>query len=103
MTCETLNLENGNVSYNESVIPNKGYPVGTMASFTCNSGYCPSGLELSICQNFGHWCWGPPVCKQCKKIMSINLASIHILLFFSNSDNNLYCINTLRNINRIKR
>ena len=104
VTCETLNLENGNVSYNESLIPNKGYHVGTMASFTCNSGYCLTGLELSICQSFGHWCWGPPICKQCKKIISINFAFICIPLYSVVSHIDSYFmlfINTLRNINRI--
>ena len=72
VTCVTLNLENGQVKYNESVVPNKGYPFGTMASFTCNCGYYLSGLESSTCQFYGHWCWGPPVCKQCKKNLSIN-------------------------------
>ena len=81
VTCSALNLENGEVSYNESVLSNKGYPFGTMASFTCNCGYALSNSDISICQIFGHWCWEPPICKKCKKIIAINLAFIHKSVF----------------------
>ena len=68
VTCEALNLENGEVTYNESVVSNRGYPFGTMASFTCNCGYSLSELEPVTCRIFGHWCWEPPTCNQCKRM-----------------------------------
>ena len=72
----TLNLENADVNYNESVIPNKLYPFGTMASILCKCGHSPSELQLNLCQSFGNWSFEPPICSQCKKIILISLAFI---------------------------
>ena len=49
-----MSLENGDTAYNESDI-NGEYPVGTMASFSCSSGFSLSGSDSSICQMSGHW------------------------------------------------
>ena len=80
-----LNLENADVRNNKSVIPNKGYPFGTMVSILCKCGYSPSELQLSLCQSFGNWSL-EPICSQGHKIILINLAFI-CTLFISTVNN----------------
>ena len=92
MTCAVLNIENGKVSYNESVLPNKGYPFGTMASFTCNCGYSLSGMEPTTCRFFGHWCWEPPTCNQCKKIIRIYLENTCTVICFNDEKCHVFVI-----------
>ena len=55
VVCSELDLENGQVNYNESAEFIKLYYPGTMASFTCDEGYTLSGSPTSICQADGNW------------------------------------------------
>ena len=67
VTCETLSLKNGEVSYNASqgsyiYEHQQFYYVYTMASFTCDDGYTLSGSESSICQVSKTWSEQTPQC-----------------------------------------
>ena len=68
VTCNSLSLQNGNITYNESRVPNEGpldvYPVDTLASFMCDRGYNPVGPESIICQTSGNWDGQVPTCNQ---------------------------------------
>ena len=67
VTCEALSLENGHIAYNESSDINGQYPVDTMASFSCSSGFSLTGSESSICQMSGHWRQQSQMCKAGKE------------------------------------
>ena len=47
-------LMNGDVVYSTSAVDGR-YPIGTIASFTCITGYRRYGLDSSSCQNTGEW------------------------------------------------
>ena len=72
VTCTSLSLENGQISYNDSQVNNEYY-VDTVANFTCNYGYSLSGSESSRCVTSGNWNNKTPTCN-----LSIKN---HILLF----------------------
>ena len=61
--CPTLNLENGKVDYHKSPVEG-GYPVDTIAVFTCKHGYYHNDSFLSFCQTSGHWTQETPTCIQ---------------------------------------
>ena len=61
--CDGLSLSNGRVSYNQESV-NGEYPVGTTASYTCNSGYNLKGPNPRTCQSSGTWTQGSPYCEQ---------------------------------------
>ena len=63
VTCSTLNLENGVVNYNLAAVAG-GYPVYTVASFTCNDGYTRSGASSSTCKTSEQWNMNKPTCKK---------------------------------------
>ena len=67
VTCPTLSLANGEISYNASQA-NTGYPVDTHASFMCNLGYTLSGSSSSSCQTSGYWNQASPICGESNKI-----------------------------------
>ena len=71
VTCDALNLANGYVSYNQSVVGER-YPFYTKASFSCNEGYSRSGNGQITCQTSGSWNMDPPVCNAHKEM---NIAS----------------------------
>ena len=66
VTCVSLSLPNGRVSYNRGAI-NGRYPVDTVTSFSCNSGYSRSGSSSRICQTSGDWNQQTPKCNKNKK------------------------------------
>ena len=63
VTYSSLSLSNGEVSYSGSAM-NGEYPVNTVASFTCNSGYALSGSESSTCETSGTWNEQDQMCNQ---------------------------------------
>ena len=63
VTCASLSLSNGGVSYNKSPV-NGRYPVDTRASFSCTRGYSLSGSSSRTCQTSGNWNQGIPTCNQ---------------------------------------
>ena len=63
VTCSSLSLSNDEVSYSGSAV-NGEYPVNTVASFTCNSGYALSGSESSTCETSGTWNEQYQMCNQ---------------------------------------
>ena len=67
MTCPTLSLANGEITYNAS-LANTGYPVDTCASFMCNLGYTLSGFSSSSCQTSGNWNQASTICEESNKI-----------------------------------
>ena len=78
--CATLDLANGQLNYNDSLVTNQGYPVATMATLTCNHGYALAGSASSLCQTSGEWEQPEPNCNLGKplKLISINTAFITI-------------------------
>ena len=71
VTCETLTLENGNVTYNTSLVGN-GYLATTTASFSCHVGYTVSGPLSRMCQESGDWTGTNPRCVQGDEINNFN-------------------------------
>ena len=65
--CGNLSLSNGQVSYDPDS-ENEQYPVGTTASFTCDSGYNLKGPNSRTCQNSGTWTECSLYCEKSKKI-----------------------------------
>ena len=62
VTCISLSLENGQISYNDTQVNNE-YHVDTVATFTCNYGYSLSGSESSRCATSGNWNKETPKCN----------------------------------------
>ena len=56
--------ENGDISYNESLLRNEGYPIDTLASFVCHYGYTLNGSDSSTCEDSGNWNQQTPTCEQ---------------------------------------
>ena len=63
-SCEELNLENGEIDYSESLMPNGRYPVTARANFTCNYGYNLNGSASSSCLDSLNWSEQIPICDQ---------------------------------------
>ena len=63
--CGFLTLNNGQVSYNSQEVNGK-YPVGTVATYTCNYGYRLAGSRSRICQKSGLWNKNHSTCRQSK-------------------------------------
>ncbi len=61
-TCDDLILSNGAVIYSLSTIPRLE---GTVASFSCNTGYTLSSTTTRTCQSDRQWSESTPVCS-CK-------------------------------------
>ena len=59
-----LYVANGRVSFNKPEVRRNFYDLGTVASFTCNSGYSREGSSSSTCQNSGMWSSQAPTCKK---------------------------------------
>ena len=57
-------LENGQISYNDSVTLSHSYPLHTMATFTCDHGFSLSGATESICLISEHWSNQLPTCNR---------------------------------------
>ena len=63
-----MELENGQTTYNDSMVQNNGYPLNTVASFTCNPGYNLNGSDSSTCQDSLNWDQQIPACDQGKNV-----------------------------------
>ena len=72
VTCLALYLENGELSYNES-LANGEYAVDTMVYFTCNYGFENSGTSSAVCQTTGTWDQETPTCIQGTEINYNNI------------------------------
>ena len=55
VTCGSLSISHGSVSYNKSPVINGRYAVDTKATFSCNYGYKHSGDKTRTCQTSGKW------------------------------------------------
>ena len=67
--CGPTSIPNGYVKYNTSMLSehhsyNRGYSVGTMASFFCRNSYRREGPSSAICQGSGMWSEQQPTCIQ---------------------------------------
>ena len=60
--CAPLSLVSGEVSNTESA-ENGQYPVDTVASFSCDSGYYQHGPNSVTCQTSGNWNEEAPRCE----------------------------------------
>ena len=83
VTCSALILSDGGISYNKSPLNNGGYPVGTVAEFSCNFGYSQSQSNSRTCQLSGMWNQQTPICNQSKLVYFGVLLIIVLLNFFS--------------------
>ena len=61
VTCTSLTLINGDVSYSTSAVDGR-YPVGSTVYFTCSDGYMRNGLDSSTCNITGEWMDELPTC-----------------------------------------
>ena len=56
-------LTNGDISYSTTATGgSKPWPVGTVATHTCDLGFVLSGNGQRTCQNSGEWNGSPPTC-----------------------------------------
>ena len=73
VTCGSLSISHGSISYNKSPVSHGKYSVDTRATFSCNSGYKHSGDKTRTCQTSGKWSKkNTPRCTQGKQISIIN-------------------------------
>ena len=83
VACARLHLDNGEVNYEGSIVTYdyyvSKYNVGTMATFSCDSGYSLSGSSSSICQADGTWNPQTPTCgnEMNQYIPSFNVPNLH--------------------------
>ena len=67
VTCETISSPtNGGKTYDMNGVNGK-YPVYTVVTFTCNSGYTLSGYNTRTCETSGNWNKQSPTCKKSKE------------------------------------
>ena len=62
LACTSLFLENGDVNFDNNA-EDQGYPAGTVASFSCDSGYNRDGPNSATCQPSGTWDKDTPHCN----------------------------------------
>ena len=55
MTCPTLSLSNGHVTYDRDQLDNGRYPVNTRATLACDGAYRLDGPLMRNCQPSGDW------------------------------------------------
>ena len=69
--CRPLDsLQNGTFNYSKPSLAAEGieiYPVGIVASSTCDTNYIRLGSELRTCQNNGNWSGETSVCNTISK------------------------------------
>ena len=66
-TCAWHSLENGEVDYDKQRVNDERYPIDTVATYTCNTGYSQSGSSSRTCQNSGNWEPALPTCNEGNK------------------------------------
>ena len=76
VTCPAPSLQNGELHYDSSQVF-EGYPVETVASFTCHDGFILSGSNSTTCQTSGDWNLETPVCNQSNENGTIYLYQPH--------------------------
>ena len=72
VVCGSLSVANGQFEYNELPLSSGGYPVGTVADWTCNYGYYKFNLYTTTCHSSGSWTHqinnlNSPYCARCIK------------------------------------
>ena len=50
--CPFISLQNGNVNYSSQAV-NEKFDLGTVATYSCNDGYSPSGSNSRKCASAG--------------------------------------------------
>ena len=71
--CPALSVPNGQVTY-DRYSAGEGYPIGTIAFFSCDMGYLEYGFHASICNTSGIWNHPILTCKgNSKKSFSNNM------------------------------
>ena len=86
VTCTSLTLSNGAVSYSNHSVGGGRYPVDTVATFSCNRGYSQSESSSRTCQTSGNWNQATPTCNQSKSknIQSPKYINIYLQILQSN-------------------
>ena len=70
VACEELTaLMNGNVKYANSIRTDAAttsgpYPIGTIATYTCNATYSIIGTSMRECNNSGQFSGSDPTCQR---------------------------------------
>ena len=59
VTCAAVTVANSEISYNKLALENGGYPLGTVASFTCFDGFNLYGFESGTCLATGRFSQTP--------------------------------------------
>ena len=62
-SCSALIVSNGSVSYARVSVEDGRFPVDTIATFTCNSGYYVYGDLSATCTALGIWSQQTPTCR----------------------------------------
>ena len=63
--CPDITVINGHVNATTSPVALRYYyPIGTNASFSCNSGFELNGTYFASCLTDGSWNLPPPICRQ---------------------------------------
>ena len=85
--CSPLNVPaNGEINYNKAPVADGGYPLDTVASFSCDYGYSRSGSSSRTCETSGNWNHQNPTCNQSKLyeydfcISFITVSSSHFII-----------------------
>ena len=83
--CRAFSLPNRTVHYSRPELSNslsRRYPIDTVASFSCNSGYSRSGPSSSTCQSIhGGWSRGRATCNKSYETLRAN-GKIFICSFY---------------------
>ena len=64
VACDEQIISNGQISYDKGKPGGNRLPRGTIATFSCDSGYSLSGSSISICDCSGNWILEFPVCSR---------------------------------------
>ncbi len=59
--CSDLTLTNGDIVYNAGSPDNR--PFGSIAIYSCNSGYTLTGRSIRVCLTGGRWSRSPTTCQ----------------------------------------
>ena len=62
VTCSTLSLQNGRVSYDKDPADDGHYPVNTIATFTCDDEHYLDGDSAATCESSSTWSQ-QPMCR----------------------------------------
>ena len=82
VTCSELgrwtDFSNGRITFNASLVGGR-YPLYTVATYHCNSGYNREGGHTSTCSTSGNWQGLSPTCKKKKSNAKSCFLHVHFV------------------------